>query len=397
MSKPLEGIKVVDLSTYVAGPSCAKVLCDWGAEVVKVEAMSGDLWRYMGGPMKPGCNPMFDLENAGKKCVVINNKTPEGFEVMMKLLAQADVFITNVREDALAKMGLTYDQLKDKFPGLIYGHLLGYGKTGPMKDTPGFDVTVFWGRTGLMDLTANSDGHPMSFGVAAMGDHSTGMNLAGGIAAALVHKMKTGKGDRVCSSLYHAGLYALSSMEVSAQYQDMDVYKQSSRNSSSNGVYKCKDGRYIMFSIPDIDRTYPALCKVLGREDLIGDTRFNTRLEYYKHEQEFTGIFAEAMAKRTADEWEPILSAASIPAQIVFTCTECASDVQALEAGFIKPYTYADGTKVNMPITPMQFDSFEVEPMGPASELGGDTAEVLKGLGYSDEQIASMRAAKAVR
>ena len=401
MQKPLEGIRVVDLSTMVAGPACAKVLSDWGAEVIKVETPGGDLWRYMGQPMgcpmKPGVNPIFDLENAGKRCVSINSKSPEGYTAMLKLLEHADVFITNVREDALEKLGLAYGQLKDKFPGLVFGHLLGYGKTGPMKSTPAYDVTVFWGRTGLMDMTANDSGQPVSFGVAAMGDHTTGLNLAGGIAAALVRKLKTGKGDRVCSSLYHAGLYALSTMEVTAQYMPMDKYKKSSRNSSSNGVYQCKDGQYIMFSIPDIDKTYPALCTVLGREDLIGDPRFSTRLEYYKHESEFTGIFAEAMLRRTAEEWEPILSAASIPAQIVLTCAKCAEDVQALEAGFIKPYTYADGTKVNMPMTPLQFDSFDVVPQGPAPELGAHTDEVLKELGYRDEDLAAMRGSRAIR
>jgi len=149
----LKGVRVVELSSFVAAPCCAKLLGDWGAEVIKIEPLGGDGIRVMGGTFKSPYtddeNPMFELENGNKKGISVNVKTKEGVEVLHKLLEKSDIFVTNVREQALAKIGLTYDQLKDAFPGLIHAHILGYGEEGPLKDKPGFDYTAYFARGGV--------------------------------------------------------------------------------------------------------------------------------------------------------------------------------------------------------------------------------------------------------
>ena len=145
--KPLEGIRVVDLSTMLAGPMTGRILAEWGADVIKVETMNGDAWRKQAGttmsPCTPNANPNFDMQNLNKRFVALNMRTPAGHEAMMKLLERADVLVTNFRVQALEGMGLAYEQLKDRFPRLIHASVLGYGVEGPDKDRPGYDYTAF--------------------------------------------------------------------------------------------------------------------------------------------------------------------------------------------------------------------------------------------------------------
>ena len=173
--KPLEGIKVVELSTMLAGPMTARILAEWGADIIKVETFNGDAWRKQGGttmsPTTPDANPNFDMQNLNKRFVSLNQRTPAGHEAMMKLLENADVFLTNFREQALEGMGLSYEQLKDRFPRLIHAAVLGYGDKGPDKDRPGYDYTAFFSRSGLMaDLPPAGAGPLVPIG--GVGDHS---------------------------------------------------------------------------------------------------------------------------------------------------------------------------------------------------------------------------------
>ena len=152
--KPLEGIKVVEMSTMLAGPMTARILAEWGADVIKVETFNGDAWRKQAGttlsPCTESANPNFDQQNINKRFVSLNMRTPAGHEAMMKLLSTADVFVTNFRVQALEGMGMTYEQLKDRFPRLIHASVLGYGSEGPDKDRPGYDYTAFCSRSGMM-------------------------------------------------------------------------------------------------------------------------------------------------------------------------------------------------------------------------------------------------------
>ena len=208
--KPLEGIRVVELSTMLAASMTGRILAEWGADIIKVETLNGDAWRKQAGttmsPRTKDANPNFDMQNLNKRFVSLNLRDPEGKQVMMKLLERADVLVTNYRIQALEGMGLSYEQLKDQFPRLIHAHVLGYGDKGPDKDRPGYDYTAFFSRSGLMaDLPPAGAGPLVPIG--GVGDHSVAVALAGGIGAALYRREKTGQGDRVDVSLYQIGAF----------------------------------------------------------------------------------------------------------------------------------------------------------------------------------------------
>lgn len=206
--KPMENIRVVELSTMLAGPMTARILAEWGADVVKVESVNGDAWRKQAGttlsPCTKDANPNFDVQNMNKRFVCLNLRTEAGRDAMMKLLSGADIFITNYRVQALEPMGLTYEQLKETFPRLIHASVLGYGSEGPESSRPGYDYTVFFARTGLMADLAPAGGPPL-IPVGGIGDHSVAVALSGGIAAALYKRSVTGEGDRLGFSGHGAG------------------------------------------------------------------------------------------------------------------------------------------------------------------------------------------------
>lgn len=196
----------------LAGPMTARILAEWGADVIKVESFNGDAWRKQAGttlsPCTESANPNYDMQNINKRFIALNMRTQEGLGALHKLLAQADILVTNYRVQALHGMGLTYEQLKEKYPRLIHASVLGYGSDGPDKDRPGYDYTVFFSRTGLMsDLSPAGAGPLVPIG--GIGDHSVAVALAGGIAAALYRRSVTGEGDKVDVSLLQSGIFIL--------------------------------------------------------------------------------------------------------------------------------------------------------------------------------------------
>jgi len=224
MAKPLAGIKVVEMSTFVAGPVTARLLADLGAEVIKVERPEGDGWRLTGVGYNPNRfskdeNPVFDIYNTGKKHIALNLKTPAGMEAFHRLLAQADVFVTNTRPKALQRLGISYEDLKDKYPGLVYGILLGYGEEGPDAAMQAFDTSAYWARGGfLRDLAVdNGEDYVPVQPPFSVGDTVTGYMLMGQICAALCRKKDTGLGDYVRAGLYHNGIFTMGTMAIITQ------------------------------------------------------------------------------------------------------------------------------------------------------------------------------------
>jgi len=184
--KPFEGVKIIDLSTVIAASSAARILADQGAEVIKVETLGGDLHRVQGVILGVRAdkdeNPVFDLENANKTFIALDLKNSAGKKILFKLLKDADVLITNYREDALSRLGLTYDDLSREFPGLVYGHINAYGEKGEEAQKPGYDIIAYFGRTGLGLDTGTSENYPL-VNLGGMGDHPTGVALAQGVAS----------------------------------------------------------------------------------------------------------------------------------------------------------------------------------------------------------------------
>ena len=206
-NKPLAGIKVVEWTTFVAAPVCGRIMADWGADVTKIETPDGDYWRTYGPKMElpgeDGENPLFDLTNANKKAVTLNLRTPGGKEIMEKMIAGCDVFITNSRTKVLKKLGFDYESIKAKYPRVIFATITGYGDEGPEAHRPGFDIVSFWAHGGFMADMRVADGlsEPIN-SPGAMGDISTGSMLFGAVMGALYARSKTGRGDKVSVSLY---------------------------------------------------------------------------------------------------------------------------------------------------------------------------------------------------
>ena len=210
VQRPLEGIKVVEMATFIAVPAVGRILADLGAEVVKIESAKGDNLRFTapneGRPMDPHEDTNFDLENAGKKGIVVDLRTDKGTEILFKLLERADAFITNWRPQALARKNLTYEDLKDRFPKLVYASLTGYGDKGPDKDLPGFDYTAFFARSGWSGSLYQKGTVPSNL-IPALGDHQAALALTTGILAALLRAKTTGKGEKVTTNLLHTAIW----------------------------------------------------------------------------------------------------------------------------------------------------------------------------------------------
>lgn len=279
MFKPLDGVKVIDLTYFVAGPGAARILADWGADVIKVEPSFGDPGRGTGATMScptvKDCNPFYTAYNANKRGLSLNLKSDEGKAVLYKLLESADVFVSSYRTGALKRLGLDYDSLSKKFPHLIWAQINGFGDFGPAKDNAGFDTVAFWARSGAMIDITEKDTSPVN-PLIGFGDATTSCSLSGGICAALYQKAKTGKGCKVMVSLFAQAIWSESAGMVSTQYGDEYPKTRLNPGSPVMDTFKSADDKWFYMSILEPDRYNDALMKELGRNDLVGDPRYCT-------------------------------------------------------------------------------------------------------------------------
>lgn len=392
MNKPLEGIKVVELTTYFAAPACGRMLADWGAEVIKVEGPKGDPYRVafkgQGTPMfgEDGC-PSYDLENSNKKMVCLDTKTEEGRKAVLKLISEADVFITNNRPNALKKMGLTYEDVHALYPNVVYGEILGYGAKGPLKDKPGYDYTVFFSRSGLMADLSPRGGQVMNT-IAGFGDHVCAITLASGICAALLKAKMTGQGDRVSTSLYQAAIFVLANGLLCAEYGREFPRTHYDCNSPIMQCYKCKDGEWVFLSVPEYDRMWPVICdKVLGHPELITDPRFCNIKETNKHRAEAVQALDEIFITQDSDYWIQKLLENDVAHEKLAHFKDVLKDEQAWANDFLQEYEYPTGDKAVVASTPVTFESMGAPSFHYAGRLGKDTVSVLKNAGYTEDEI----------
>jgi len=400
VKRPLEGVKVVELATFIAGPCCARYLADLGADVVKVEAPNGDPLRFTavneGRPYGDAEDTSFCLENAGKKCVTLNTKSEAGREALEKLIAGCDIFITNWRQSPLKRAGLDYETLKVKYPKLVMGYISGYGEKGPDKDLPGFDFTAYFARGGVMGTMYDVDSSPMT-PIAGFGDHQVGLYLASGVLAALYRARETGQGDQVTVSLFHTALWDVALFLQCNQYGDVSTQFPISRKQIANQLNvarKTKDGRWIQIAMPRYDALYPKfMAEVLGREDLVGDERYYPQVNLQKNLAEYCELLDAEVAKYTLDEMVEKMNAADLPYAVCQTWDQLLVDPQAWGSDALAKVTFPNGQERTMVRTPVMFAETELPPYERGAFLGEHTKDVLLGLGYSKEQIEAMIAA----
>ena len=399
VKRPLEGIKVVEMATFIAVPAVGRILADLGAEVIKIESAKGDNLRYTapneGRPSDPHEDINFDLENGGKKGIVVDLRTDKGREVLFKLLDDADVFLTNWRPQALARKNLTYDDLKGRYPSLVYANLTGYGEKGPDKDLPGFDYTAFFARSGWSGSLYQKGTVPSNL-IPALGDHQGALALTVGVLAALFRAKTTGKGEKVSTNLLHTAVWVQSFQIQGAQYGNefggvSYPFDRRDNQLPYQPAVQTKDGRFLQVMGPNFGIYYSLIMKAIGREDVLDDPVLSDQKEMIRTGRvgEAYDIIQEGFKQKTAAEWAPILTELDIPFALCKTYEEVVKDEQAWANDVFCEVDYPRGPKA-MVRTPIDLEETPLPEYEKAPLLGADTVSVLEGLGYEQSEIQAM-------
>ncbi|MEG1789919.1 MAG: CaiB/BaiF CoA-transferase family protein [Oscillospiraceae bacterium] len=399
---PLDGIKVVELATVVAAPTTSRMLAAYGAEVIKVETINGDPMRRAGvtevAPYEDYKNPLFTVNNSNKRLISINIKSEEGKVALFKLIENADVFITNVREESLGRLGLDYETLKETCPELIYAHFSGYGNDGPVAKNPGFDSTAFWLRSGpLADWQVK--GYFPFVPTYAFGDMSTSSVLLSGILMALMGREKSGEGTKVECSLFGSGIWCNAIGVISTQFerQHLNPDPLRPRNPFAT-LYECADEKWIGFYINEYLSEKEKFANILGMRDILDDPRYDSIDSLAE-----SGAIVEAVERvqkifktKTSSEWRKYLSANSVSCEVMQSTHDVSRDEQAIANHYVEEVEFADNLKVMMPCPPVFFSNYGRRQYEPTGRIGEDTQEVFSMLGYTEEEIGKLREAGTI-
>jgi crotonobetainyl-CoA:carnitine CoA-transferase CaiB-like acyl-CoA transferase len=395
---PLEGVRVVELGVWVAGPGAAGILADWGADVVKIEPPDGDparqFGRMLGGDVP--FNPPFELDNRGKRSITVDLTSRSGCEIALQLVDRADVFVTNVRMGALERLGLDPVQLPARNPRLVYAAITGYGMDGAERDRAAYDVGAFWARAGIALMLTAADADP-PFQRGGMGDHAVAMTAAGAVCAALLARDRTGEGQLVSTSLLRQGAYTVG-FDLNTALRFGVPIATPTRYTMRNPLmspYRDRDGRWFWLLGLESDRHWPNLARAVGHAEWLDDPRFATAADRGRNCAELLELLDEIFATRTREAWGEVLDREDMWWAAAHTIDEVITDPQMHAAGAFVEIPDGAGT-ATMIATPADFSGtpWSVRSMPP--ELGAHTDEVLRELGYDDEAVASLRESGAV-
>ncbi|MCX4615285.1 MULTISPECIES: CaiB/BaiF CoA transferase family protein [Streptomyces] len=398
----LEGLHVVDLASFIAGPAAATVLGDFGADVVKVEPPHmGDAYRSLSrippNPQVEGVNYPWQLDNRNKRSIALNLKSPSARPVLESLVRWADVLVTNFPPRTREKLGLEYDALAPLNPRLIYADVTGFGEEGPDAHLPGFDVTAYWARSGLMDLTRQRDVAPATNAFGS-GDHSTAITLFAGIMTALYRREKTGQGARVTASLLAEGAWA-ASMWLQAVLVGAKPPRPIDRSDPPNALvnmYRTADDRWIVLGFANEDKQVPPFLKAIGHPEAAENPRYADTPSRRAHAAEIVGLLDKTFATRSLTEWRELLDAAGLTYGVVQTLEECAQDPQLLANQVFVPIDDGSDDPHLTVDSPVRLDQEQKVRPGPAPDLGEHTESVLRDLGFDTAGIEELRKAEAV-
>ncbi|MDD5206104.1 MAG: CoA transferase [Desulfobacterales bacterium] len=396
MSGPLEGVKVVEITMFQQGPVAGMRLGDLGADVIKVEAKTGDPAR---GFMKiigamaglKGNNYYFEHSNRNKRSVVLDLKSPRGMEVFLKLIDKADVFLNNMSIRAPMSMGIGPEQLLARNPRLIYAHASGWGRKGPDAQELSFDYTGI-ARSGLM-MACGERGTPPTQILPGIGDEIGGLICAWAITAALYAREKTGRGQVVDTSLMGSLIAGLGFILAAPAILGQE-FPRERRAEAGNPVYChycCSDGKWLAIAHLDPNRYWPKICKALEMEDLVDDPRFNSIEARGRNAKQLVAILDAKFATKTRDEWMKILKEAECIFTPIQSLTEVTKDPQACANEYFINVEHPGWGKLKMVGFPWNFSETPASWQRPAPELGQHTDEVLLEAGYTSEEIDSFR------
>ena len=402
MPLPLDGVHVLELGEYAFVPTCGSVLGEWGAEVVKVERLTGDPGRrdMRSGTMGEvaGYNSSWNQYNRNKRVVALDITNPDGRAALDRLVEWADVFVTSFRPQARRKLRLEPEDLWAVNPTLVYARGHGHGVRGPDAEEGGFDAVSYFARSGLNYMLSPSDGPPVGQR-GAMGDGPSGLSLAGGIAAALYRTARTGQPMVVDVALLAFGMFQLSSDLASTSADAADPPRRSGGGMASpnplTGTYTTADGRHIQPVMLDMGRFWAQMCRALGLDDMAAAPAYDDAAVILERSGEIREIFAEAFASMTVAEAEAALTAEGCIYSKVATPSEALADPQAVANGYTQPHP--DHPTARLVSSPVQFDETPGRLVRtPTTTIGGDTGDVLAEVGFDSEEITALRAANAI-
>jgi len=397
----LEGIKVLDVASFIAAPVAASMLGDFGAQVIKVEPTGGgDTYRNLAnapGYPRTDLNYAWIVDNRGKQGIALDLKSEAGREVLYRLVRESDVFVTNMPLGVRERLKIAWDDIRPLNPRIVYASLSAYGETGEEAGRTGFDSTALWARSGLMDLCKPSPDSAPARSLPGMGDHPTGVALFGAIMAGLYRRERTGKGGQVSTSLMANGLW-MNAIAVQAMLCGAEFKHRPARERSQNALanhYQCRDGRWFILSMLNEDRQWPGFVAAIDRRDLLDDPRFRTTADRHANSEALTAELDGTFATRDCADWQPVLESAGLTFGQVARITDIPGDRQMLATESLVPFADPRAPGLLTVDSPIRLDGETKVPPTLAPDVGEHTDAILRSAGYSDAEIAALKASGA--
>jgi crotonobetainyl-CoA:carnitine CoA-transferase CaiB-like acyl-CoA transferase len=395
MTAPLEGIRVLEVASWLAAPSCAALLADLGADVVKVEPPAGDAYRRLFSALmgEDFVHPTYQFDNRGKRGVCVDLEHPEGQALVHQLAKDVDIFVTNLTAPRLERYRLTDADVHALAPGAIYAVLAGYGTRGPDSDRQAFDQTAFWARSGAMSVFGDRDDGPL-ISRGGYGDRTTALNMLSAILAALRLRDRTGEKQYVEVTLQRTGLWALAS-DVNAALYDRQQPAKTSRKAPGNPIwnsYQTRDGRWLVMIMPMAMQYWPGFCRAIGREEWIDDPRFQSLLGMAEHGPEIVPELEAMFLSQDLAHWRTVLDGAGLIWEPVAELPDVVDDPVLREAEAFAMVIHPRAGAMEIVGTPFHIRDADVGVRGPAPEAGEHTREVFLQAGVPAERIAALMA-----
>ncbi len=389
-TKPLAGIKVLDLTRVLSGPYCAQTLFDLGAEVLKIENPAwGDDSRLF-QPYIGERSLYFEFTNGGKKSLTLNLKTPKAIEILKKLIAEADVLVENFRPGIMKKFGLDYEHVKEINPRLIYASISGFGQTGPDALRPAYDILT-QARGGIMSLTGYPDGDPMMIGI-SFSDMVAGVFAVTAITTALYQREKTNEGQQIDISMLDCQVSLLESSMMRYQATKVPPKPVGCRHPTEAPFqsFNASDRPFVIAAIGDT--MFQRLCDLLGHPEIYADPRFSSLAARHKNRDELSTILQKEFSTKTAKEWVKLLEENSVPVSLIQNLEEVCQDPQVIARQMMIKSEAPELAEIRLMATPIKMTSLPNQTSRPAAPvLGQDTADILRKLGMTDPQIDELK------
>lgn len=397
----LDGIRVLDVASYIAAPAAAMMLADLGAEVIKVEPPGGDAYRDLrNAPGMPRTETDYGwlVDNRNKKGIAIDLKSDAGRGVLYRLAETADVFITNLPLNVRSRLGVTWEDIAPLNDRLIYASLTAYGEAGEEASKTGFDSTAWWARSGLMDLIRPAPDAAPTRSLPGMGDHPTATALFAAIMAGLYRRERTGRGGFVATNLMANGVWS-NAVLAQAMLCGEAFQPRPPREESANALvnpYRTRDGRWFFLALVNEERQWPALAAVVGGEELAADPRFRTRDGRHESSRELVKVLDRLFLERDWDELRPALEEKGVTFGVVGRLQDIPDDPQMHAAGVLVPMNDPAGGAGHVVASPLEIGGVEKAAPAAAPGVGQHTREILAAAGYTPDEIARLEESGAV-